>query len=214
MKSSMFAGALLAALMVAGSAAALENRLPPYSQPAAGEKVLSFFGLLPDHGVALTVGGNMPMKIAPEGIGRFTEPALNNTLALIMKLADGDGNVVGFASELEIFPGDPTAAEVEWDTAWTLSIPGRGMIFLHHIEHSGGLGPNIVQPAMASGKDWSGDWTVTTTVGPLPSGRGQILGGTGEFTGIKGSFVEIDHLTGFTVSGDLIGRLEIRLFLE
>ena len=204
----------LMALVLPVSAMAQANNIPAYSQAAPGEKVLSFFGILPDHGVALTTGGTMPLRTGPEGIALFTEPALNNTLALIMKLADENGTVIGFASELEIFPGDPAAAEISWDTAWTLSIPGRGMIFLHQIEHSGGLGPNIVEPTMKSGKDWVGDWTVTTTVGPLPSGRGRIVGGSGEFANIKGSFVEIDRLTGFTVDGVMFGKLEIRMFLE
>lgn len=214
LKTSLFACTLLAGVLVHSRAHAVENFMPPYSEPAAGEKVMSFFIQLPDHGVALTTGGLKGMKAAPDGIAPFSEPALENTLALITKMADADNNVIGFASELEFFPGDPTTSEIKWDTAWTLTLPGRGMIYLHQIEQSGGLGPNIVQPAMESGAGWSGSWIVTTTTGPLPSGRGRIIGGSGEFAGIKGSFVEIMNMTGFSAEGVMSGRVEIRLFVE
>ena len=103
---------------------------------------------------------------------------------------------------------------MRWDTGWALAIAGRGMIFLEQIERSGGLGPRVIQPARASGKDWVGDWYITTTVGPLPSGRGRIIGGTGEFAGISGSFVELDRLTRFSVDGNMEVALELRLFIR
>ncbi|WP_374595352.1 hypothetical protein [Sphingosinicella sp.] len=202
---------LLAAALLLGAS---QTASADPATPLPGERVLSFFVQLPDHGVALTTGGAVKMRRGPEGIAALAEPSLDNTLALICKLADAGGKVVGFASELEIFPADPSAVDTSWPTAWTLAIPGRGMIYLHQIERSGRLVTDIVGPTMATGKPWSGDWTVTTTVGPLPSGRGRIVGGSGEFADIAGSFVEVDRLTHYSVDGVLTGTVELRLFVE
>jgi hypothetical protein len=48
----------------------------------------------------------------------------------------------------------------------------------------------------------------------LASGRGRIIGGTGEFAGITGSFVELDRLSRFTVDGNMDLALELRLFVR
>jgi hypothetical protein len=90
-------------------------------------------------------------------------------------------------------------------------IPGRGSLYLRQQEHSGELGPKVVNPALETGEPWRGRWTTTTTVGPRPDRRGVIVGGAGEFEGVTGSFVEIVTLTGFELPGVLIGRLELRL---
>lgn len=206
LKPSLFAVALL---LGASHAAHADP-----AAPRPGETTLSFFVQLPGHGVALTTGGSVKMRRGPDGIPALEEPALDNTLALLCKLADAEGKVVGFASELEIFPADPSATDTRWPTAWTLAIPGRGMIYLHQIERSGRLVTDIIGPTMATGKPWSGDWTVTTTVGPLPDGRGRIVGGSGEFADIAGSFVEVDRLTNYSVDGVLTGTVELRLFVR
>ena len=178
--------------------------------------MLSFHSKLPDQAIALTHSGHVGLGFFPAGIPKFTEPGISRGLIANLKLADESGNVVGFASELELFP-EASPAEVDdvrWETGWALALAGRGMIFLEQIEHSGGLGPRVIQPARASGKDWVGDWYITTTVGPLSSGRGRIIGGTGEFSGITGSFVELDRLTRFSVDGNMEVALELRLFLK
>lgn len=212
------AWAVLAALVVAATPPAVraQDQTTAYSEPQPGEKVLSFHSSMPAHAVSITHGGHVGLGFFPPDIPRFTEPGIRHGLIANLKLADAAGNVVGFASELELFPeiSPADADDVRWHTGWALALTGRGMIFLEQIEHSGGLGPRIIQPTRASGRDWQGDWLITTTVGPLPSGRGRIVGGTGEFEGITGSFVEIDRLTRFTVDGQMEIALELRLFLE
>jgi hypothetical protein len=204
------------ALLLCSTAAGAQDQVTAYSHAQPGEKVLSFHSKLPDQAVALTHSGQVGLGFFPAGIPKFTEPGISRGLIANLKLMDEGGTVVGFASELEIFPetSPADADDVLWDTGWALAISGRGMIFLEQVEHSGGLGPKIIQPTRSSGEDWVGDWYITTTVGPLPSGRGRIVGGTGEFAGIKGSFVELDRLTRFTVDGGMEVALELRLFLE
>jgi len=210
--------AALAVLALACAAPVIhaQDQSTPYSEPQPGEKVLSFYSSMPQHAIAVTHSGHVGLGFFPPGIPKFTEPGIRTGLVLNLKLADSKGEVIGFASELELFPetSPADADDVRWSTGWALAIGGRGMIFLEQIEHSGGLGPKVIQPTRASGKDWEGNWLITTTVGPLPSGRGRIVGGTGEFDDIEGSFVEIDRLTRFTVDGNMTIDIELRLFTK
>jgi len=198
------------------SVASSQDQLAEYSNPEPGEKVLAFYSKMPEQAVAVTHSGHVGLGFFPADIPKFTEPGIRTGLIANLKLADANGQVIGFASELELFPNasPADADDVRWNTGWALAIAGRGMIFLEQIEHSGGLGPKVIQPTRASGKDWVGDWKITTTVGPLPNGRGRIIGGTGEFAGIGGSFVELDRLTRFTVDGNMDVELELRLFTK
>lgn len=210
------AAALAALALTCAAAAHAQDQTTPYSQPEPGEKTLSFYSSMPQHAVALTHSGHVGLGFFPRDIPKFTEPGIRTGLIANLKLTDEKGTVVGFASELELFPEtSPAEAEdVRWSTGWALAITGRGMIFLEQIEHSGGLGPRIIQPTRASGKDWEGNWLITTTVGPLPSGRGRIVGGTGEFAGLSGSFVEIDRLTRFTTDEQMVIDVELRMFTK
>lgn len=168
--------------------------------------------LLPDDGLAVTHGGKVPFPAAPPGVPTFTEDALKRGFALLVRVRDAEGRVVGLAAELEVHPqGDMLAQSLEWDTDWILVLPGRGMLTLQQVEHSNELGPKVINPTLATGRDWVGDWTVQTTVGPGPGGRGVILGGTGEFTGNTGSFVEVDHLSRFSTTTGLAGKVELQL---
>ena len=212
------AAAILAAVAtLSATAVSAQQQLSASSEPQPGEKVLSFHANMARHAISITHGGIVGMGTFPPGIPPLSEPALRNGLILDLKFADADGNVVGFGSELEYFPDGHSPAveqDVRWQTGWAVVVPGRGMIFLEQIEHSGGLGPNVIQKTRETGKDWVGDWWITTTVGPLENGRGRIVGGTGEFADIRGEFVEIDHLTRFTVDGRMELDLELRLFIK
>lgn len=211
------AAALAAGATLSATAVGEQQQLSSYSQPQSGEKVLSFYANMARHGISVTHGGTVGLGTFPPGIPPLSEPAIRNGLVIGLKFADADGNIIGFGSELEVFPeGQSPAVEQEvcWQTGWAVVVPGRGMIFLDQIEHSGGLGPQVIQKTKQSGEDWVGDWWITTTVGPLENGRGRIVGGTGEFADIRGEFVEIDHLTRFTVDGRMELDLELRLFIK
>lgn len=206
---------LVGALMGAGLAVAFLAAMPRLDLPAptaTAETAESFFIRLPEDGVMVTHAGHFPLPVFPPDIPLFPEPALSNSLALLMTVRDAGGEVVGFASELEQFPPDANLAEdYTWPTVWTLMIPGRGSIFFYQIEHSGELGPKVIIPTLTSGENWQGDWTVTTTVGPLTGQRGGVIGGSGEFAGKTGSFQEIAHLTGYSAAGGLLGDVELRI---
>jgi len=183
----------------------------------AGERVESFFIELPADGIAVTHGGQIPLGAGPPGISMLEEAGIDNGLALLTKLRDASDEVIGFASELETFPEGADVihdSAVVWDTDWTLMIPGRGSLYLRQQEISGELGSKVIIPTQRSGEPWRGEWHVTTTVGPRADGYGVIVGGAGEFEGVTGRFLESITLTGFQPEGILIGRVEIRLFMQ
>jgi hypothetical protein len=203
-------------MRIALSASLAAVLLSASALPARGEDMVteSFFLDLPTDGIAVTHDGKKGLGTGPPGIALLAEPALADSLALLVKLRDAQGNVVGFASELEVFPAgrNPVLEDnVVWDTDWTLVIPGRGTLYLRQKEISHELGSRIIRPVEASGKPWEGEWTVTTTVGPRADGWGEIVGGAGEFAGVTGRFLEIDTLTGFQPGGVMIGHMELRL---
>ncbi len=187
-------------------------------QTSPSETIESFFIDLPAHGVAMTHGGRIGLVAGPPGIPTFDEPHIKNGLALLTKLRNAEGVVVGFTSELEVFP-EPTESDqgleqdMTWETEWTLVIPGRGGFFLHQNEHTGAGAP-MFQHVADTGTDWVGDMTITTTAGPRADGRGLIVGGWGEFENAEGTFLEVGRFTRFTVEGHLVGTIELRIFRE
>ncbi len=185
-------------------------------QEAAKETVESFFLTFPDDGVALTNDGSMFLKPFPEGIPRFEEPAIRTSMGILAKVRNRQGEVIGFASELEVFPPDMAetfmTGKAVWDTVWTVVIPGRGAVFLVEQEQSGSFAAEIMGPALETGESWQGEYDMTTSVGPGSDGRGLIVGGSGAFAGARGAFIERNHFTEFDPAGPIRIGTELRLF--
>jgi hypothetical protein len=182
----------------------------------APEATESWFLDVPGHEVALTHGGRVPTPMLPAGIAALSEPGVRNGLALVAKIRDAKGEVVGFASELEALSSETSLrdARIRTDTFWTLALPGRGTLFLHETEDNWRLATRIVLPAVLSRRDWRGDWTNVNSVGPRGDGRGAVVGGTGEFEGARGSFLEIGRLRRFTPRGEMEFTIELRVAIE
>lgn len=188
---------------------------PLVTSGSRGERIESFVIEVPGDGIAVTNSGKLALAPFPPGIALFTEPRIEKSLAVLAKVRDSSGEVIGYASELEVFTEtDLSKGDVVWNTDWTVVIPARGALFLHQQEHSGELFPKVIAPTVQSGEDWVGDWTVLTTVGPQPDGRGAVVGGTGEFEGARGSFVEIDRVTRFTPKGEMTATVRLETAIE
>lgn len=128
----------------------------------------------------------------PKGVGMFTDPRIDGGLALIHKIRDAKGEVVGFGSQLETMHADEQGKlALDWETSWTVILPGRGNIFLHEVERPVALF-NAIQRAKKEPQPWHGKIEHRTTAGPREDGRGVIVGGTGEFVNCTGSFIEVD----------------------
>ncbi len=208
----MLLGLLCCSSLVWGLALAGE----PSPEPRPGEKTLSFFLESAVDTVAISNNGMNLLAPFPAGIPLLDEPAIQPGLAIVAKIRNADGEVIGFASELEDFPpeGPTPEGELRWKTAWTLVIPGRGTIFLSQIEDARELLTLVVFPTLATGIPFEGDYTAVPTDGPRLDGRGVIVGGTGDYRRLRGSFVEIANVTRFDPlsTPDLELTLELRLF--
>jgi len=207
---------LAAGAAVALGAAAYLPADPPavnatFPDPAGGGQ-FSLVINLPGDVLALTHGGGPLIGRFPEAIHPFADASIRHGLALLAVVRDEAGTPVGIASELEFFPeGQHVAADFQWETWWTVFVPGRGTIFLHQMERLGGLLDEVVSKVDETGRDWTGRFSHTTTAGPLPTGHGVIVGGSGLFEGISGYFYEHAELTGYTTDGVLQGQMRLHL---
>jgi hypothetical protein len=73
-------------------------------------------------------------------------------------------------------------------------LPARGTIYVAQIEDARSIGMEIL-PKVMLGKEWNGRADFVSTVGPDARSRGVIVGGTRQFEGITGSFVEVSPMT-------------------
>jgi hypothetical protein len=183
----------LASIALAGGAALT---LGLAAAPAEA-KSISFYTLVPSDVVSVTQSGVLSsLNRVPKTIDLLTDPALKSGVAFLHKIRDASGNVVGFATQLEDIKLEDGKFSGLTDTAWTVMIHGRGSLFLFETEDSRKLSvlvskiPKTDVPIQLEGP------VVTTTSGPAKGGRGIIIGGTGEFAGAKGTFVEINKFTG------------------
>ena len=174
---------------------------------------VTFQMFAPEDGLAVTHSGDKPLPLYPAGIGALSDPSINQGFVLLTKLRDENGEVIGFTSEQEVVSGDSdlSLGLLRTQSSWTLTIPGRGTIFLFEDEDQSEFLAKAGIPALTQGKEWNEKWTFVTTAGPHSSGRGVVVGGTGEFEGIMGTFTEVTHLSRFTSKGELFGTIELRL---
>lgn len=160
--------------------------------------------------IAQTHGGQLGAGFRkPATIARF-DPAIRQAAAFMFEVRDQAGRVVGFATEQEIHQLDAAGAITGlWSSTWTITLPGRGAIFLSQEEDGRSLIAAITPKA---GEVWKGSVTRQTTV----EGTGKIVGGTGEFVGRTGSFIEIDQFTEYDPKGTdgPIGTDELRLTFD
>lgn len=186
---------------------------PISSLSSEGFTIETFKMEAPEDGLAVTHSGDKPMPPYPPGIGVLADDQIKQGFVLLTKLRDQNGTVIGFTSEQEVVSSESNLAQGRLMTAstWTLTIPGRGTIFLAEAENQSEFVKKAALPALALGREWNEPWTFVTTVGPDPSQRGVIVGGTDEFAGIFGTFVEVTHLRRFSTKGELVGTIELQL---
>ena len=179
---------------------------------ATGHVVEKFTIEAPGDIVTVTHNGSNIIDPRPAGIALFDEPALQSGLLLVAKIRNEKGEIVGFAVETEAMDAasNPLLGKMRMNTDWTIVLPARGTIYVAQIEDSGAIGKDIL-PAVMVGQEWNGKVDFVSTVGPDPSGRGVIIGGTREFQGITGSFVELSHLTHMSRTRGGVGSFELQL---
>jgi hypothetical protein len=175
----------------------------------------TFYFRAPEDGIAATHDGDVhkPVQPFPKGIALLDEEKIASAFLLVAKARDANGTVVGFASEMEEVAAESNLEQgrMIMHSTWTIEIPGRGTLFCFEIEDASEFAAKVLIPTLTQGKAWDQPWTFTTTVGPSPSGKGIIVGGTGEFEGVTGEFTEVTHLERFAPDRQLFLVMELRL---
>jgi hypothetical protein len=214
-------GVLTGAIVVAGALYVWpfesENRTPIALQgigSSADATTESFFLNITGDTVLATHGGAFPFKPLPEGIALLGNGQTPNTFALVTKFRDRpDGDIVAFGTELEIaHPGSNfLLGKIMTHTVWSIVVPGRGALHLYQTENNWSLFKQVMLPMLLSGKAFDGEFSGVNTLGPLDGYRGLVVGGTGDFAGSTGSFIEIGTLRHLTPDGSMGGLMELRV---
>jgi hypothetical protein len=138
--------------------------------------------------LSITLGPGSFIAPFPAGTPLLTDPALATAFASTFKVHDTNGNPVGVASEMENIDFSTLVS----DSNWTVVVPGRGTIFGAQQENIAPLFA-IVNDMISRGvfeQTFDPPLVIVTT---LP-GSGNVIGGTGEFDGARGTMVETDQL--------------------
>jgi hypothetical protein len=212
----LLAGAVMAAVILYFWPFPSENRTPVALERigSAGGQTESFFLNITGDCVLGTHGGAFPFKSFPEGIAPLGNGQLRNTFALVTKFRQQpEGEIVAFGTELEIaHPGSSfLRGKLMTHTLWSIVVPGRGALHLYQTENNWRLFKQVMLPMLLSGTAFDGEFVGVNTLGPLDGYQGRVVGGTGEFAGITGSFIEIGTLRHLTPDGSMGGLMELRL---
>lgn len=99
-----------------------------------------------------------------------------------------NGEVIGFGTEQEVldFPNLQTA------TTYTITIPGRGTLMLEQLEDISWLVAEVND--MVASQEFVRAYDPPVVLVNSIEGTGRVIGGTGEFSGAKGSVREIGTL--------------------
>ena len=137
----------------------------------------------------------------PDGV---TIPeALGNQPLLLehFKVRDVEGNVIGLAARHSTATAEGSAS------AWAITIPSRGTLWLVGAETPGALDGALASSGYVEGTPWNGDLRITISSGE--DGSGRVASGTREFEGLAGTYSETWLLTGVGDAGELQGTVEL-----
>lgn len=158
-----------------------------------------------DYIAASLAPGSFPASF-PAGVGQMTEPAIARGLLLAGKIRDARGDVIGFATE----QADADFAALVSTSTWTITIPGRGTLFLSQREDLTLL-VQIIGDMLGHGeydRTYDPPLETTTTIG-----AGDIVGGTGDFAHAHGSFLEVDRVRHLSLATGAL-QVDDRLVLD
>jgi hypothetical protein len=147
-----------------------------------GSTTERFYWNSPNDILALTHGGALPQEPKPAGMELLTDANVTHQVAVMMRIRDAGGEVVGIGSELEWLGEDQ-----KLNVYFTIVIPSRGTLVSHQIkDYANQELLELFGKVMESGEAWSGHAPIVGTCGPNPDGTGRVIAGTGEFEGVRG----------------------------
>jgi len=163
------------------------------------------------------VPGAAPM-LTP-GSAVLAQPAGMPAAAELFRLRDVAGNVIGIAAKTTGAIARPGHA-LESTSHWVLLIPARGALLLMQknrtdlsARHRPGAAGRFIMPE-ESAQFWAGYSRYLATAGPAGAGMGRMLRGTGEFSGLTGTYAERWELDAMRPDGTTEGRIILSTVLE
>jgi len=140
-----------------------------------------------------TNNGESRVDSHPAKVLQLWEAPIRKTRAIATVLTDSRGQAAGigvkFSSDSEstnILKGQAIV-----DSVWHIYMPERGSLFVAQSENFWGYLREVVIPAYWNSADsWRGIWRGNVTAGPGALGTASVVGGSGEFAGLKSEAVE------------------------
>ncbi len=145
-------------------------------------------------------------RLLPAQDVEFGAPGDRDVRAELFRIRDAEDRIVGLAGKLS---GDPGTGVSVSD--WTLAISGRGGLFLTQVnEHSLVLESTRIADSPPGLEMHDGRGLGSATTHPASGGDsngGRVLGGTGEFTGLTGTYDESWQVVRVSAGDEMTGRI-------
>ncbi len=142
----------------------------------------------------------------PAGVEFPEEIADERVLVEHFKLRNDQGDVIGVAAR------HSGVTQGEAATAWALTIPSRGTMYLVGAAEPGTLERELAANGQIDGRAWSG--RLELSIGSEEAGSGQIVGGSHEFAKVIGTYAEHWLISGVSQNGDLRGTIRLYTIAE
>jgi len=169
-----------------------QKRLSPITVTDNDVVKLGYSAALEDM-LIYTNEGRKSIGTHPVKVQQLWEAPIRKTRAMATVLTDSRGQAAGigikFSSDSEstnILNGQAIV-----DSVWHIYMPERGSLFVAQSENYWSYLREIVIPAYWSSADsWRGIWRGNITAGPGALETARVVGGSGEFTGLRSEGIE------------------------
>ena len=178
------------------------NPLANPDAPAVGDEQWLSYDSPVETNLILTHSGDLPLRMNPPTVPELWESTIDGTSVLLVALRDADGGLFGFGTRLTALSEqtDLLLTGVAVDSIWTVSAPGRGILFVIQRENAWPIIKEVVLPTVLFSRGWRGTKGYAVTTGPTPSGHGLVLGATGQFRDQRGRAQERYELRSYSAS--------------
>jgi hypothetical protein len=160
--------------------------------------VVKFFWEPPADLLGLYHGDETSKNLIPPEIKTLAGTDLANHILVMSKVRDEMG-ALGVLTEIETPPQDESH---EWDVYLSIVMPHRGALFVRQTKKGQGHidNPGLVEACRIANDtgEWVGELEHMATAGPLPGGYGEVIAGTGEFSGMIGRQQQMVHFRRLT----------------
>ncbi|MEM7278861.1 MAG: hypothetical protein AAF385_12120, partial [Pseudomonadota bacterium] len=143
--------------------------------------------------VAYTNSGLERLPVSPANIEQLLYPANRGAHMAVHAMRNEQGEIVGLGVKMFAWSDESRLlfGKVLSNSVWNVMLPGTGSYFVAETENYWPFVKNVALPAwQASDTGWQGDFTEDTTVGPLGTTEGIMMGGNGVLRGQRGTAKE------------------------